>query len=343
MKRMIELDGSQGEGGGQILRTSLSLALLMGKPFRLRNLRARRPKPGLQPQHLTCVRAATSISRARVRGDSLGSKELVFDPGEVIPGAYHFNIGTAGATSLVLHTLYLPLAWKAAIPSALTLRGGTHVPASPCYEFLQHTWRPYLDLLGVKAGLSLFQPGFYPRGGGVMEARLEPCFHLKGLQFAGTPRVSKATVLSAVAHLPEHIAERLAQRTAAGLEKLGLEVEVQLEKWSNGPAAVVEAFLNTSPVPSLLFALGKRGRPAERVADELVEQTSEFLQGQPGVDTHSADQLLLPLALANGPSTFRVTQVSTHLLTNMSVIQQFVERSIECDGREGEPGVVRVT
>src|ERR1700687_4793935 len=138
---LVELDGSFGEGGGQILRTSLALSLLTGRPFHLRNVRARRSKPGLQPQHLMSVRAAATIGQAQSQGAGLSSKDLVFEPGAVVPGGYRFDIGTAGATSLVLHTLYLPLALRGKEPSTLTLVGGTHVLASPCFHFLQTTWR----------------------------------------------------------------------------------------------------------------------------------------------------------------------------------------------------------
>src|SRR5262245_20352619 len=159
--QLLELDGSFGEGGGQILRTSLALSLLTGKPFHLFNIRAGRPKPGLQPQHLMSVRAAATIGQAKVRGASRGSCDLVFEPGKVGPGSYRFDIGTAGATSLVLHTLYLPLALGAAAPSRLTLVGGTHVSTSPCFHFLQTTWRPYMGLLGLPITLRMLRPGFY--------------------------------------------------------------------------------------------------------------------------------------------------------------------------------------
>src|SRR6516162_2236934 len=141
---MLDLDGSMGEGGGQILRTSLALSLITRKPFRLRNVRANRPKPGLQPQHLAGVRAAARIGNATVRGDAVGSREVVFEPGPVTPGKYRFAIGTAGSTSLLLHTTYLPLAWKTGQPSELILEGGTHVSTSPCFHFLDTTWRGYL-------------------------------------------------------------------------------------------------------------------------------------------------------------------------------------------------------
>src|SRR4029077_9847215 len=166
---MLELDGAMGEGGGQILRTSLALSLITGKAFRLTNVRANRAKPGLQPQHLTSVRAAKAIGNATVKGDAVGSREIIFEPGPVVPGKYRFAIGTAGATSLVLHTVYLPLAWKTGQPSELILEGGTHVSSSPSFHFLDTTWRAYLELLGLRIKLKQIRPGFYPRGGGQVE------------------------------------------------------------------------------------------------------------------------------------------------------------------------------
>src|SRR5437870_4254055 len=178
----LDLDGSFGEGGGQILRTSLALALLTGRAFHLRNVRSRRPKPGLQAQHLMSVRAAAAIGQASVRGASLGSGDLVFEPGDVTPGTYTFPIGTAGATGLVLHTVYLPLALRTDAPSEITLQGGTHVTTSPCFHFLEITWRAYLEHLGLRIGLKLVRPGFYPRGGGVIRGHIQPCSPLLGLK-----------------------------------------------------------------------------------------------------------------------------------------------------------------
>src|SRR5438034_8683267 len=199
---MIELDGSFGEGGGQILRTSLALALVTGKAFHLRNVRARRAKPGLQPQHLMSVRAAATVGQATVRGASLGSGDLVFEPGEVTPGKYHFDIGTAGATSLVLHTLYLPLALGGGLASRLTLVGGTHVTTSPCFHFLHTTWRAYLRLVGLPISLHMVRPGFYPRGGGIVDAEIPCCSRLAGLTALERGPI-KVTGFSAVAGLPE--------------------------------------------------------------------------------------------------------------------------------------------
>jgi RNA 3'-phosphate cyclase len=340
---MIEIDGSFGEGGGQILRTSLALSLLTKKPFHLRNVRARRPKPGLQPQHLMSVKAAAEIGRATLRGASLHSTDLTFEPGEVVPGNYTFAIGTAGATGLVLHTVYLPLTLGVDLPSEVTLTGGTHVQTSPTYSFLDATWRPYMNLLGLRIGLRLKHPGFYPRGGGVVPVSLQPCPRLQGLRIAEAVPPTSATVVSAVAGLPEDIARRQARRTTHRLRDTRLKVDVREESWDGGPGTVLAITLDTTPVPTLFFGLGARGKPAERVADEAADQVLAYLAAAPGaVDAHSADQLLLPLALAEGSSDFPVAEVTQHLLTNRDVIRQFLDRQIVVEGDPGQAGRVRV-
>jgi RNA 3'-terminal phosphate cyclase (ATP) len=339
----VELDGSFGEGGGQILRSSLALSLLTGKPFHLANIRAGRPKPGLQAQHLMSVRAAATIGQAHVRGASLHSADLVFEPGEVLPGNYHFAIGTAGATGLVLHTLYLPLALRTTAPSTLTITGGTHTTHSPCFDFLDTTWRPYMERLGLRIELRMHRPGFYPRGGGVVEVDIEPCPRLQGLRLMDIGPVRTVTGLSAVANLPEEITLRQARRARNRLRDHGLKVSIRDEAWSGGPGTILTVVLDTSPAPTLFFGLGARGKPAERVADDAVEQALAYLAVMPpAVDAHSADQLVLPLALAEGPSRVRVAEVTQHLLTNVAVIRMFVDRDIVCEGEKGQPGTVAI-
>src|SRR5688572_8453404 len=208
---MIDIDGSFGEGGGQILRSSLALSLLSGKPFRLRKIRAnRKPKPGLRPQHLAAVRAAAKIGSAQVNGDTVGSSQLTFEPGPVRPGSYRFDIGTAGATALVLHTVYLPLAVTGQ-PSELVLEGGTHNDKAPSFHFLQTTWRAYMARLGLTLSLEMKRAGFYPRGGGQVIAHIEPCPVLRPLTLTATVEHSTATVLSGSAGLPAHVASRQAR------------------------------------------------------------------------------------------------------------------------------------
>jgi RNA 3'-terminal phosphate cyclase (ATP) len=339
----VELDGSFGEGGGQILRSSLALSLITGKPFHLRNVRARRERPGLQPQHLMSVRATATIGNARVRGAALHSTDLVFEPGEVTAGKYRFAIGTAGATGLVLHTLYLPLALRTSAPSELTIVGGTHNTHSPCFDFLDTTWRAYMEQLGLRLRLRMEHPGFYPRGGGVVDAQVEPCARLRGLRLTEVGPVTRISGRSLVASLPEAIAQRQARRAVNRLRGAGHKAELREESWPGGPGTVLTVVCNTRPAPTLFFGLGARGKPAERVADEAVEQALAYLAvTPPAVDAHSADQLVLPLALAEGPSCYRVAEVTQHLLTNIDVIRHFVDRALRCDGAEGQPGTVHV-
>jgi RNA 3'-phosphate cyclase len=339
---MIEIDGSHGEGGGQILRSSLTLSLLTGKPFRLRRIRANRPKPGLQPQHLMSVKAAGEVGRAKLRGASLQSDDLTFEPGEIVPGEYRFAIGTAGATGLVLHTIYLPLL-RTRGPSVVRIEGGTHVKTSPTYHFLERTWRAYLSAFGIDLGLNLIRPGFYPRGGGAIEAKIAPIESWKGFVPETGDRIKQATAFSAVAGLPMNIAERQATRLEHRLRRLGLDVEVRLENWPSGPGTVVGVELPTVPAPTTFFAIGERGKPAERVADEAAAQVEDYLRTDRGsVDGHSADQILLPLSLANSPSRFAVAEITAHLTTNADVIRRFLPCEIRIEGKEGHAGVVQI-
>jgi RNA 3'-terminal phosphate cyclase (ATP) len=338
----VEIDGSFGEGGGQILRTSLALSLLTGKPFHLRNVRAGRERPGLQPQHLMSVRAAAEVGGAATRGASRGSTDLVFEPGPVRPGKYRFDIGTAGSTGLVLHTVCLPLALRGGFPSELTLVGGTHNDKSPCFHFLDVTWRRYLELCGLRVRLKMLRPGFYPRGGGVVEVVIQPCSGLEGLRLLEGAAM-RAGGFSAVAGLDAGIARRQARRARARLADRGLAVDIREETWEGGPGTVLAVVLDTAPAPTLFFGLGARGKPAERVADEAVDQVLAHLDCERcPVDPHSADQLVLPLALAQGPSEYAVSLVTLHLTTNVAVVRMFVDRNIACEGGVGGPGRVRI-
>lgn len=342
MSDLLELDGSFGEGGGQILRTSLALSLLTGRPFHLRHIRAGRSRPGLQPQHLQSVLAAATIGQAQLRGASIGSSDLVFEPGHVKAGSYRFDIGTAGATGLVLHTIYLPLALRGDGPSEVTLVGGTHVTTSPSYHFLDTTWRSHLELLGLQISLRLDRPGFYPRGGGIVRAFIQPRSSLRGHTLAERGAVTISGE-SAVAGLDRGIARRQARRARFRLERDGHQVAITEESWEGGPGSVLILRVETMSVPAVFVGLGARGKPAETVADEAVDEVLAYLgAGDILVDPHSADQLVLPLALAEGASEYRTTRVTLHLTTNIAVIQQFLDREIRCVGEVGQPGSVMI-
>jgi RNA 3'-phosphate cyclase len=341
---MLEIDGSFGEGGGQILRSALALSLLTGKSFRLRNVRAnRRPKPGLQPQHLMSVRAAVEIGRASVKGDAVNSKDLTFEPGAVRSGNYRFAIGTAGATGLVLQTVYLPLGLRGAGPSEITLEGGTHVSKAPCFHFLEMTWRRYMERIGLSVRLEMRRPGFYPRGGGSVVAHIAACSKIRGLHLTKRTELTKASGFSAIAGLPDHIARRQARRASVRLADAGIAPDIPMEEWEGGPGTVLGIRFDESPAPTLFFAIGERGKPAEAVADDAADEALAYAASNEPVDPHSADQLLLPLAFAEEASEYRVSQVTKHLTTNIAVVRMFLERDISYEGAEGSAGVVRIS
>jgi RNA 3'-phosphate cyclase len=342
MTDVVKIDGSMGEGGGQILRSSLALSLLTGRPVTINRIRAGRQKPGLQPQHRMSVRAAAEIGQAKTRGVDLGSTRIEFEPGPITPGAYHFAVGTAGACSLVLHTVYLPLAYRAAAPSEISITGGTHVSHSPAFEFIQRTWSSYMALVGLRVEAKLRRAGFYPRGGGILEASIEPLPGFKGIELETVERQPNVRVRSMVSGLPANIADRQSARARELLEAMDLKVEIEHDIRNDGLGTMVAIEIDTRPVATVFTALGARGKPAETVAEEAVEQVRAYLAQPAAVDRFSADQLILPLAMAEGPSSFAVEEVTLHLLTNIEVVRQFLDRDITCEGSEGEPGVVRI-
>lgn len=340
---IVELDGSEGEGGGQVLRSSLALSILTGRPFKLINIRAKRSKPGLQPQHLASVRAAAAICNAHYKGAAVGSAVLLFEPGPVRSGEYTFAIGTAGATGLVLHTVYLPLALRGTGPSIVTVTGGTHNQYAPCYHFNEVTWGGYLKRLGIGIHQELVRPGFYPRGGGEIRATIDPCPRVNGLTLTTRPPLTTAGGFSAVAGLPDGVARRQSKRLSYRLKKEDIEPHIPLEEWeASNPGTVAAVIFRQCPVPTLFFGLGERGKPAESVADDAADEALRFRDGDAPVDPHSADQLLLPLVFSPDASEYRTTEITRHLTTNIDTIRKFVDRGVELDGREGGPGTVRI-
>lgn len=311
----------------------------------LTRIRARRPKPGLQPQHLTVVRALAAISDAEVRGDALDSMELTFVPRALSGGSYRFDVGaikgSAGSVSLLFQALLLPLA-LAPTESRLSLIGGTHVPWSPPVHYLGEVLLPVLRLLGVKAEVTLIRWGWYPRGGGEVEASISPARRLGGLRWETRPAPPALTGISAVSRLPVSIAERQRQRALERLEARGLVADIALVEVSQplGPGSVL--FLAATGQKSLagFSALGRPRLRAEAVADEAVEPILTYLASGAALDDHLADQLVPFLALAREPSAFTCPTLSSHLRTVAWVVQQFLATSIELD--PGPPAHVRV-
>jgi RNA 3'-phosphate cyclase len=339
---MIQIDGSLGEGGGQILRSALTLSIMSGQPFSIKNLRENRSQPGLRPQHLKAVQAAREISQAEVEGADLDSRSLEFHPRTIRPGRYKYDIGTAGSTSLVLQTIFLPLS-RAKVASTVTITGGTHVPASPCFHYLDFQWLPFLRRMGFEATLSQELAGFFPEGGGKVLATIRPNREVNPVNLLQRGELLQIRGLSASANLDRKIAER--QRSQV-LRRLGdrylindLRV-VEMPARSKGTMILLLAEFEFSQ--ACYFALGAPGKPAERVADEAVDSLLEFMQADGAVDEYLADQILLPLAFAREKASLRTSRITNHLLTNAIVIMQFLSTRIEIEGAVGGPGWVSI-
>jgi len=339
---MLRVDGAQGEGGGQLLRTALALSAVRGVPVEVHSIRARRKTPGLQAQHLTALTALVQICRARVEGASLGSQRVLFSPGAVQPGEYRFDVGTAGSTGLVLQAILLPLA-LAPGPSRVTITGGTHVPWSPPADYLQRVYLPVLAGMGVTARLRVDRWGFYPRGGGrvVVEVNGDADLHAVTLLFrGGSPEVCG---VSAVANLPRKIAERQGDRALQRLRGEGRTAEIALvEAEAPGAGSFLMLVAETAGIPAGFSALGERGKPAQRVADEAVDALFDFLKAEAACDPHLADQLILPMALAPGTSRLTTSRVTRHLLSTVQLAQQLLGCPVQIGGDEGSPGQVTI-
>ncbi len=294
---MLTIDGAYGEGGGQILRTSLALSLVTQQPFRIANIRAGRDKPGLRRQHLTAVQAAAEIAHAEVSGASIGSPQLTFAPGPVTPGAYAFRMGTAGSTTLVLQTV-LPALILAPGPSTLHLEGGTHNPFAPPFDFLQRTFLPLLNRMGPRVEAALERPGFYPAGGGKCRVTIEPATAWHPLDLRARGAICARRARAVVANLPEHIARR--ELAVIGKKLAWPEACLRLEsvQGSPGPGNLVTIDIESEHVTEVFTGFGQRGVPAETVATRAVKAAQRYLAFDVAVGIHLADQLLLPLALA---------------------------------------------
>jgi RNA 3'-terminal phosphate cyclase (ATP) len=321
---MLVLDGSQGEGGGQILRSALGLSLLTGAPFRIDNIRAGRPRPGLMRQHLTAVEAAAALSNAEVSEAAVGARSLYFRPGKVRGGDHRFSVGTAGSTTLVLQTV-LPALITAPEASTLVLEGGTHNPSSPPFEFLTRAFLPLLARMGPRVTVTLERPGFYPAGGGHLRVAIAPCVRLQPIALEERGAIVARRARAIVSNLPRSIAEREIGRLA---ERLGWETSAfSIDRVdSAGPGNIVLVELESEQVTEVFVGFGEKHLRAEVVADQAAEEVTAYLAAGVPVGPHLADQLVLPLALAGGGS-FRTVAPTNHTRTQLAVVQRFLEVS----------------
>jgi RNA 3'-terminal phosphate cyclase (ATP) len=319
---MLTIDGSMGEGGGQIFRTTLALSLLQGVPVRFTNIRAGRPKPGLMRQHLTALQAAVRVSVGHADGAQVGATEVTFRPGSVRGGEYSFSVGTAGSTTLVLQTL-LPALLFAATPSTLVLEGGTHNPHAPPFEHLSEALLPILHRMGAKVQVHLEKPGFYPMGGGRLRVTVEPCAKLSRLDLLERGPLVTRSARALVSSIPRRIGEREIQTIRAQLGWSRQDAHTDVIESTDGPANVLIVSCESQHVTEIFTGFGERGVSAELVAQGVAREALAYLTAEVPVGEHLADQLLLPMALAGGGS-FRTVEPSSHTRTQAVVIREFL-------------------
>jgi RNA 3'-terminal phosphate cyclase (ATP) len=366
---MITIDGSYGEGGGQVLRTCLALSAITGRPVQIDRIRAGRRKPGLRPQHLTGVRAAAKVCGAKVEGARLNAQSLTFRP-ESPPqaGTYTFDVaqaakgGSAGSASLILQTVLLPLVLAEGI-SQVTLRGGTHVAWSPPYDYLKRVYLPTLARMGIQAKVQIQKWGWYPVGGGEVKATVEglaassnqvsaggadgaetepPVYGsgLHGLDLLERGELLRVRGVSASSNLPKHIRTRQERAALQTLRSNGVNARLEVvDARSKGTGTVVFLWAEFENAVAGFTSLGERGKPAERVAEEAARDLLAYLESDAALDRYLADQLVLPVALAGGSSQFSTQEVTQHLLTNAWVVNRFLPGRVRVEGAEGEPGV----
>ena len=335
---MIIIDGSMGEGGGQVLRTSLALSLVTSKPFTIENIRAGRKKPGLMRQHLTAVKAAKEVGQADVDGAELKSTKLVFHPGKVKSGDYTFSIGSAGSATLVLQTVLPPLL-VADGESHLTLEGGTHNPWAPPFCFLKKTFIPAVNRMGVEIDARILAHGFYPAGGGKFEVDIKPAKKLKPFDLLSRGETKSIKGRCILANLPMHIAERELSILKKKLSLSDDQANIEFVKDPRGPGNVLIAEVETEELTELFISFGERGVRAEAVAERVAKDTRRYLGSDAPVGVYLADQLLIPMAMAGGGS-FKTFGVTSHTQTNIEVIKQFLDVDIKVEGEKGKGWLV---
>lgn len=343
---MMEIDGTIGEGGGQILRTSVALSALTQKPIIVKNIRAKRDKPGIRNQHMTAVKAVAAIVDADVDGLALGSSEITFAPKRRKGGEFTFDIGTAGSTTLVLQAL-LPVLAFSKRHSNVTLIGGTNNPMAPQIDYFIHVLNPVLSEMGFPYELTLIRRGFYPRGGGLITISVEPISSIEPINIVEVGSLRSIHGISHSTKLPKHVAYRQAVAakeylTSAGHSDAVIDIEARQENdgVSAGSGVVLWAETSTGGIIGG-DALGERGKPAEKVGrDAAADLVGQLRTGAP-IDRHLGDQLIIWMAMAIGPSAIMPTEITPHALTLVKLVEQVTGCKFTVKGYEGAPGVIQ--
>jgi len=337
---MVRIDGSLGEGGGQVLRSSLSLSMVTGTPFTLENIRAGRKKPGLLRQHLTCVRAAQAVSGAGVFGAELRSSSLRFEPGPMIPGSYDFAVGTAGSAMLVMQSV-LPALIAAGETFELRLEGGTHNPYAPPYDFVERAFLPQMARLGARVEIALARHGFFPAGGGCVRVKVEPAEEFRPLDLTERGEVVRKQATGIVAHLPTSIVERELETVERRLSWGRNAWRVVETDDSAGPGNVLLIELEHENVTEICTGFGEHRVRAEAVAEKTVKSLREYLRGTAPVGRYLADQLMVPMAVTAG-GRFRAVKLTRHARTNIDIVHAFLPDRIATEEQEDGSALVRI-
>ncbi|WP_297550929.1 RNA 3'-terminal phosphate cyclase [Thermococcus sp.] len=335
----VEINGSYGEGGGQILRTAVALSVITGRPVRIYNIRANRPNPGLRTQHLHGILALKELSNARVRGAQVGSTRLEFIPGKAEPKHIRVPIKTAGSITLVLQALLPAMAFTG---GSFEVTGGTDVPWSPPVDYLKNVTLFALERMGLRIRLKIKRRGHYPKGGGLVVGEVEPWEERKPLIALEWRKIERFAGISHATNLPAHVAERQANAAEERLRSFySVPVEIEREvSRSLGPGSGIVVWAETDSLRLGGDALGKRGKPAEVVGREAADELLEGLTPRKAVDKFLGDQLIPFLAFTGGE--IGVAEITSHLVTNVWVVERFLGKIFEVDGEVGKPGVVRV-
>lgn len=337
---MIKIDGSQGEGGGQILRSSLSLAMVTGQAVEIKNIRDNRSKPGVLRQHLTAIKAAAEVCSAEVEGAEMGARTLVFKPGWIKGGDYHFSVGTAGSSTLVFQTV-LPALMLSNRPSSVIVEGGTHNKCAPPFEYLRDAFAPQLHRMGVGISLKLHRSGYYPAGGGKFVAEIAPVEELSAifLEERGAKLPPKATAV--LANIPEIVAERELKALEHDLKWDDLESASQYVKYAQGAGNILLLHLGYQHVCEVISEVGERGVRSELVARSVANQAWQYLATNAPVGEHLADQLLLPMAIC-GQGAFITGPLTLHTRTNIAVIEAFYGACITTEEIGGDMNRIEI-
>jgi RNA 3'-phosphate cyclase len=334
---MIDIDGSAGEGGGQMLRTALGLSVLTGRPFHMHSIRAARPKPGLAAQHLSCLTAVAEASSADVRGAGIGSREVEFLPGEDWKDEIAVDVGTAGSTTLVLQALMLASLGKRL---QVIVTGGTDVRLAPTIGYAQHVIAPLLLTMGVVVEIRVLARGFFPEGGGKVEASISSTLPLRPATARITGGCFRMHAEAVSQNLPGHVCERMATSFRKALLSSGGADVRRLESRGTSTGASLTAWAESGQCVFGADALGERGRPAERVGEMVADRLNALLSSGADVDENAADHLLPYLAMASGPSSLTVRAVTPHLQTQADMVALFLPAKVRF-AREG--GLVRMS